>query len=882
MTCATEAKVEAYYEFLKGKMELAPDAGFKPKSRPHKRLKPHQKDAVKWAIAKGRAAIFASFGLGKSTMQLQLMKWVHEHTGKKVLIVAPLGVRQEFTRNDGPAMGMKVVYCRTDAEVAAADTPYIITNYERVRDCARNIAYSQGREWAEIYAAPAIADNGISLGQFGGCTLDEASFLRSFGSLTTQTFFTIFKCIPYRFVATATPSPNEYKEIAHYAHFLGVMDSGQCLTRFFQRDSKQAGNLTVMPHMETQFWLWVASWALFLSKPSDLGHSDEGYDLPPMGEPHWEMVSVDYSRAWEEPDSWGQFRLIPEDSGGIQESAKEFRATMAARLQRAVEIVQREPDRPCLIWHYLEDERKLLQQMLPEAKSVFGSQDLQAREDLIMGFSNGEFKFLSTKPELAGSGCNFQRHCSKAVFVAPPRNDKFNDFIQAIHRIYRFLQAEKVDIYIVYAETQQKGRDRLVEKWQRHNELIATMQNIVKKYGLNHKAMKMSLERTLGCDRVEVKGERFTAVLNDTVPETMRLPDDHFHMICTSIPFSKEKTGFYEYTPSYHDFGFNPGARPFFEQMDFLIPEWYRTLKPGRIAAIHTKDSVEYGTVSELGMYSVYEFSDDVIKAMKKHGFVFMGRITIDTDVVRENAQTYRLGWGENAKDSTKMGCGSAEYVLLFRKWHPSMSPNGNAYGPEPVTKDNEEYTRARWQIHASEIWRDSGDRLVDPEFLKTMKVEEIRRWWIEYTTNKIYDYEEHVKLCEIVDEAGHLPSAWMLFAPHSHNPDIWTDIHRIDTLNTEQSRKVQEQHVCPLQISVIQRLIERYTNPGDIVFEPFMGIGSVPYQALKMGRQAYGVELNPNYFGFAVGYCERAEENLQTPTLFDLTEFTATSQKAS
>lgn len=845
-------RVASYYEFLKGKIALANDEGFEPRSKPHKSLKPHQIDVAKWAIKKGRAAIFAQFGLGKTRIQLQLLKWVHEHTGGKVLIIAPLGVRQEFTRNDGPAMEMKIVYCRTDAEIEAAETPYIITNYERVRE------------------------GDITASQFAGCSLDEASYLRSFGSKTTQTFFDVFKAVMYRFVATATPSPNEYKELVHYAHYLGVMDSGNCLTQFFQRDSKQAGHLTLYPHMEGQFWLWLASWAMFLSKPSDLGYSDEGYDLPPL-KIHWHKVDIDYSRAWKQTDNWGQAKLFPDAGGGLKDAAHERSQTMVDRVQKALEIVASEPDKHWIIWHDLEVERHLIEKLMPEAVTVYGSQDLEKREDSIVDFSNGKFPVLAVKPSIAGSGCNFQKHCADAVFCGP--SYKFNDILQAVHRIYRFLQTKQVNIHFVYAETQSSEVDSLKRKWVQHEELIARMQSIVKKYGLNHSAMKMNLERTLGCDRVAVTGESFTCVRNDTVPEAMRMESDSMDMILTSIPFSKEKTGFYEYTPSFNDFGFNPGAKPFFDQMDFLIPEWLRVLKPGRIAAIHTKDSVEYGTVSELGMYSVYEFSDDVIKAMKCHGFVFMGRITIDTDVVRENSQTYRLGWGENAKDSTKMGCGSAEYVLLFRKWNPSMSPTGNAYGPDPVTKDNDEYTRARWQIHASEIWRDSGNRLIDPDFLKTMPIEEIRKWWIEYSKSKIYDYEEHVRLCEIVDEAGHLPASWMLFAPHSSNPDIWTDIHRIDTLNSEQSRKAEENHICPLQLTVIKRLVERYTNPGDTVYEPFMGIGSVLYQALKMNRKGYGVELNPNYFKFAVGYCERAEEKLETPTLFDLTEFLATQK---
>jgi hypothetical protein len=292
-----------YREFLLSKAPIASSGGFDPPSSPHESLKPHQVDIATWAIKQGQAAIFASFGLGKTRIQLQIAKWLHEFTGGRVLIVAPLGVRQEFTRNDGPAMGMRIVYCRTNAEVEAADTPFVITNYERIRD------------------------GNIDPSQFDGSLLDEASCLRSYGTLTTQRFVELFAGCPYRFLATATPCPNDYIELINYSHYLGVMDRGQALTRWFQRDSKEAGNLQLYPHEEERFWLWVATWGVFVSKPSDLGHDDTGYSLPEMSV-NWHVADVDYKRASSEMDSRGQRRLIPKTSGGVQEVAKERRETL--------------------------------------------------------------------------------------------------------------------------------------------------------------------------------------------------------------------------------------------------------------------------------------------------------------------------------------------------------------------------------------------------------------------------------------------------------------------------------------------------------------------------------------------------------------------------
>lgn len=836
--------LDDYRAFLRSKMPVQEQLGFEPQTPCPDWFKPHQVDCCNWAIQLGRAALFEKFGLGKSVQQLQLAKWIHEHTGGKVLIVAPLGVRHQFTVNDGPKMGMRIVYCRTDAEVAACDSPYIITNYERVRD------------------------GQLDPKQFAGATLDEASCLRSYGTKTTQQFAMLFREVPFRFVATATPSPNDFIELINYADFLGVMDRGQAMTRFFQRDSTQAGNLQLYPHAEHQFWLWVASWAVFVSSPSDLGYDATGYDMPPF-EVHWHEVKGDMGKPGDYRDKHGAKLLFPKSTGGIKHVAKNRRNTLDPRIDKAAEIIKAAgPDDHWIVWHYLEDERHAIQKAIPEAKAVYGTQDLEEREKLVVDFEQGKYRILSSKPELLGSGCNFQLHCHKAIFIGP--TDKFNDFIQAFHRIVRFMQTKPVEIHIVYADTQFDTVAIMKRKWLKHDELEDRMRQIIKEHGLSGEALKMKFERSMGCDRQEVSGERYRWINNDSVVECMAMDENSIDEIVTSIPFSDH----YEYSPSFNDFGHNEGDDGFFGQFDFLVPQMFRILKPGRVACIHTKDRIQYGTMTGTGMYSVNEFSDKTVAAMKKHGFLYMGRIVIDTDVVRENSQTYRLGHTENSKDSTKMGCGSTEFVLLFRKWTPDMSPNQTANGPEPVTKDNADYTRSKWQLQASGIWRSNGNELADMRMLNTMSVSDLYRWWRDYATRHGYDYPTHVEICETVEKSGRLPASMMLFAPVSNNPDVWTDIVRINTLNTELARRKNDSHVCPLQLDVIARLIERYSNPGDTILDPFGGVASVPYQALKMDRKAIGIELSTEYWMLGAPFCERAERNLLAPTLFDVAEF--------
>jgi len=830
---------EAYLTFLKEKIPQAELSGFEPLSNPHPSLFPHQVDICKWAIQGGRRAIFANFGLGKTRMHLQIAKWVCEKTSGKFLVICPLGVRQEFTQSDGPAMEVDVHFARTTEDAMASGSDIIITNYESVRD---------GK---------------MDPNAFQGVGMDEASVLRSYGSKTYQTFLPLFKKVPYRFVFTATPSPNRYKELIHYGGFLGVMDTGEALTRFFQRDSSQAGNLTLYPHMEQQFWLWLASWAAFIQRPSDLGYSDKGYDLPKI-KVHWHRLEVDHTEAWKQVDGWGQHQMFLDNAVGLKESAQTKRDSIAQRIEKAQFLIQDSEDsKHWLIWHDLEDERRAISKALPESKTVYGAQDLDVREDLIMGFTRGEYRILATKPIIAGSGCNFQRHCADAIFLGV--GYKFNDFIQAIHRIHRFQQSQEVNIHIIHMASEDAIVEELKAKWQRHDDLQKKMTDIMKKFKLTtHMTMELLRTLTTGGERLEAKDGLFRAIRNDCTLEVFDWKENEVDMICTSIPFGNQ----YEYSPSYNDFGHNSDNDAFFEQMDHLCPELLRVLKPGRIAAIHVKDRIRFGNVTGDGFPTVDPFSDMTVASFRKAGFRFIARITIDTDVVRENNQTYRLGWSENAKDSSKMGAGMPEYVLIFRKL-PSDQSNG--YADVPIAKSKEEYTRADWQLDAAGYWRSNGNRLLDPEIMKHMSPTDLKRQWTQYSLEGGYDHEEHVEICKALESMGKLPSSFMLFPPISRNKDIWTDIARMRTLNTEQSRRNEEMHVCPLQLDIIKRLITRYSNQGEVVYDPFGGIGSVPFQAIKMGRRGWMTELNEEYWRCAVGYCEMAANAIQVPTLFDM-----------
>lgn len=825
-----------YLEFLKTKIELAPETGFDVSpDEINPVLLPHQKDAVRWACKGGRRALFESFGLGKSCQELEFCRLVTLRKGGQALIILPLGVRQEFRRDavellhwDSPPP-----YVKTMSEIQSCNAPILLTNYERVRDGDIDPTY------------------------FTCTCLDEASCLRSYGSKTYQTFLDKFKGVPYKMVATATPSPNKYKELIHYAGFLEIADTGHTLTRFFQRDSTKANNLTLYPHKEDEFWLWISSWALVLSKPSDLGYSDEGYALPPMTV-NKHVIADDYNSAI---DRDGQYKIMNDVAMSLQEAAKEKKNTITARVLKAKEIIDASPEDHFVIWHDREEERRQIEKLIPGVVEIHGTMDYDEREKRVIDFSEGKTRLFATKKSLSGQGCNFQRHCHRAIFVGI--DYEFNDFIQAIHRIYRFLQDKPVVIDIICTEAEDPIWRALMAKWEQHNHLQEKMQEIIRKYGLSGTKIQETLSRKMGVERTEIKGNGWVAVNNDSVEELKKFDDNSVDMILTSIPFGNH----YEYAENYCDFGCNESTETFFEQMDYLTPNLLRALKPGRVFCCHVKDRVLFGNATGTGMPTMEPFHADCIKHYMKHGFQYFGMITVVTDVVRENNQTYRLGWSEQCKDGSKMGVGCPEYVLLFRKLPTDTS---TAYADVPVTKTKEEYTRAQWQIDAHAFWRDSGNRLLTKEELRNIPVNKLQEAYRKFSRDTVYDYAEHVELAKELDKDGHLPATFMVVAPGSWADDVWDDINRMRTLNTEQSQRRKQLHVCPLQIGLVDRLINRYSNPGDLILDPFGGLGTTALEAIKSGRRGYTIELNNDYFRDAVGYLRENEKTGDNFTLFD------------
>jgi hypothetical protein len=880
-----------YLDFIRAKIISLPPLGVPVAANDvHGALRGHQGALARWAVEGGRRAIFAAFGLGKSLMQLEIMRQLGRQLGGRQLIVVPLTVLIEFKR-DAALLGMEPVFVRSTGEIAArevlrtAPTPnpspegegnLYLTNYESVRE---------GK---------------IDLSMFNAASLDEASCLRGFGGTKTfREFMRLFDGVQYKFVATATPSPNDYIELLAYAAFLEIMDVGQAKTRFFKRNSEKADELTIHPHKEEEFWLWVNSWAAFVQRPSDLGYSDEGYELPEL-DVRWHEVASDHGAAG--ADKAGQGLLLKKEAIGLVDASREKRESLDARIAKMMELRAEEPDAHRILWHDLEREREAIEAAIPSVASIYGALPLDERERRIIAFSDGEAQELAAKPVLAGSGCNFQRHCHWAIFLGI--GFKFNDFIQAIHRIQRFLQKQQVRIDLIYSEAERAVRRILEEKWAKYKITCARMSEIIRRFGLGLTGARDVLARTVtDAAAPAVEGPGWTVWQGDTVLQTARMASDSVGLIVTSVPFGTQ----YEYSPSYNDFGHTDDADHFFAQMDYLSPELLRVLQPGRRLAVHVKDRVVPSGMTGLGFRTIEPFHARCIEHYRRHGFAYLGMVTIVTDVVRENAGTYRLGWTEQCKDASGMGVGLPEYLLLFRK---PPTDRSNGYADVPVAKgkplvemvDQEDegeprenvleplawdgpavqarrarpvpgtgYSRARWQTDAAGYWRSDGNRTLLPEDLAGLPWDAVYQRVRAWSWATVYNHEGHVALMEGLEARWSLPTDFALTPVQSWHPEVWTDVARMLGANTMQSAKGREQHLCPLPFDIVDRAIAAWSMAGEQVFDPFGGLMTVPLRAVKAGRCGCASELNPDYFADGVKLLREQDAGMATGDLFSL-----------
>jgi hypothetical protein len=429
-----------YQTFLSTRLAAPPNVGFQVKEQDlHPSLFPFQKHAITAALQLGRAAMFEDTGLGKSRQILEWMRCVTAYTGRKCLLLVPLAVAHQFVRTEAPALGLDLCYCRSQAEADSSDCLLIVTNYEMA--------------------------SRFDASQFAGVALDEADIISNFVGKTNRLLTDMFKATPYRLVATATPSPNDLIELGRYSQFLGIMESGEMLTRYFIRDSQNAATLRLRHWAAAgPFWDWLTSWAICIGLPSDLGdYADDGYILPPL-DIQQHTVDVDYGRAM------AQGQLFPDSRQSATNLWATKHETHLVRCELAAELVSRKPTEPWIVWCSTDEESRLLCKLIPDAVEVKGSHPPDRKESRLIAFTTGAARVLVTKPKIAGQGLNFQ-HCADMVYCSPTFS--FRHFYQGLRRIYRFRQQRSVTCHVVIAETEENVIAAVDRKQAQHRQLHA-------------------------------------------------------------------------------------------------------------------------------------------------------------------------------------------------------------------------------------------------------------------------------------------------------------------------------------------------------------------------------------------------------------------------
>lgn len=784
-----------YTDFLKSKLVKARPLGFNPALPLNPWLKDFQADIATWAVKRGRAAIWADCGLGKTLMQLEWARQVALHTGKPVLILAPLAVGPQTVR-EGEKFGIPVILCQTQADVQPGIN---VTNYEKLH-----------------LFDPAA---------FAGVVLDESGILKSFMGATKTALVEAFAQTPYRLCCTATPAPNDWTELLNHAQFLGVMDPGEALTRWFINDTTEANHLRLKQHGEAEFWNWVTSWAVALRRPSDLGYSDDGFVLPPLNL-HQINVEVD------QIEGRGEYLFRMPDLSATT-IHREMRLTASDRARAVADLVNASSD-TWVVWCHTNYEADELVPLIPDAVEVRGSDSDREKERKLNLFSTGQVRVIITKPEIAGFGLNWQ-HCSHTIFVG--LSYSFETLYQALRRLYRYGQVQPVEAYLVVAETEGAILTRIEEKMSAHEEFMQKMIAVEEKLQIHE---DLTLIEHIPAEIHQGLG--YKLYHGDCVECVQYLADNSVGLSVFSPPFSS----LYTYSPAMADMGNCEDDEEFFEHFAYLIKELYRVTKPGRLCVVHCKNLPRYK--SRYGVTGLRDFRGDTIRAFEGADipggrWVYHSETQIWIDPVREMQRTkvQRLLHKQVCKDSTLSGMGVPEFLVVFRKWSEDMDT------VEPVTRGN---PQVRFTDYIGEEPPAAWEYAYETEFTENEPGNLHETFGPSKNPNRKYSI-----------------AVWQRYAS-----PVWFDITRTDVLNAQIARENEEEkHLAPLQLTVIARAIELWSNPGDLVLDPFTGIGSTGYQALKQEREFVGIELKDSYLKIALENLERAVRENSQMTLFDM-----------
>lgn len=728
--------LDDYDAFVMGKARRVKHSGFEPREI-RAPLFEWQAHVVRWAVRKGRAALFEDCGLGKTAQQLEWADQVVRETGGKVLVLTPLSVAHQ-TKHEAEKFGIGARVVATGS--AMREAGIYITNYEKLEHF-----------------------EGV---QLAGVVLDESSILKNFTGKLRRRLTRRFRETPYRLCCTATPSPNDYTELGQHAEFLGICSPAQMLATFFINDTFNTGDWRLKRHAEREFWHWMASWAACISKPSDIGYPDDGYDLPAL---RMETLTVEVDQV-EGRDDGELFRHATLSATTMH---RELRMTLEQRVEALAEIVNGSAEQ-WLVWCNTNEESAALSAAIDGAVEVKGADKSTHKERAADDFVDGNIRVLVSKPGIFGYGMNFQ-NCRNVAFVG--LSYSFEDFYQALRRSYRFGQKHEVRGVIVQAETEGAILQTIQRKIRQHED----MQRSMKLAAAAFREAEMK-DLTMKRDMATRTGEGWTMHHGDCVRVARSMASGSVHFAVFSPPFAD----LFTYSDDLQDMGNCRDLEEFSKHFDLLIEQLVRVMMPGREVAVHCADLLS--TKWKHGRIEFQDFSGEIVRGFWKHGFLFHSRICIWKSPVTEMQRTKAHGllYKTLCADSTDSRVGCADYLLVFR------APGEN---PEPVTKDRTRYPVDWWQEVASPVW-------------------------------------------------------------------LTVDQGRV--LNKDGARDhADEKHICPLQLDVIERAVELWSNEGDLVYSPFAGIGSEGVGALQLGRRFIGSELKESYFNQACANLQNARAQL-------------------
>lgn len=744
-----------YREFLKSKQVSAETVGRNVAlSEINPMLFDWQAAVVRWAVQRGRAALFEDCGLGKTFQQLEWARLVLE-PGQAALILTPLAVAHQ-TKGEADKLGVKA---RVVSDQAECGPGINITNYHKLH-----------------HFEPST---------FSALVLDESSILKSFDGKTRKQITDFARSIKYRLACSATPAPNDLIELTNHSEFLDIMRGKEIIALFFTQDGNTTHKWRLKRHAEADFWRWLASWSVAVRMPEDLGFGNGDFVLPPL---RMHEVKVPCSAN-------PRGTLFEMGNLTLQERRAARRLSLENRVAACAEAVNAS-DEPWLVWCDLNAESMALARAIPDAVEVKGSDPVDHKEDALHGFSSGKYRVLITKPTIAGFGMNWQ-HCCKMSFVG--LSDSYEQVYQATRRCWRFGQKNPVDAHIIISDAEGTVKRNIERKEAQAAEMFENIVQHTKGLSLGR-----AERNVMDYENDKWSGEGWELWLGDSVELIRQVETESVGLTVFSPPFPS----MYAYTNSERDMGNCKDIGEMIGHYAFLAPELLRITMPGRSCCVHLTQAVAFkGTDGYIG---IKDFRGRTIETMEAAGWIYYGEVCIDKNPQLKAIRTKDAGllFKSLATDSARLHMALADYVLQFRK------PGENT---EP--------------IKAAKGGRYKGEGWITAEE------------WIEWAAPVWYRADRGV------------PGG----------------ISETDVLNVRMAREEQdERHLCPLQLGVIERCVKLWSNPGDLVFSPFGGIGSEGYEAIRLGRRALLIELKRSYAEAAARNLARAERLGTQGTLFE------------